>query len=192
MRAQAVGKIIIFCHQDILLAFDDRAALELRLAELPQDWGVCGVAGATENGNHVVRTSDRFGDDQKSGSFRTHVTSLDECFLVVRSQTGTRFSINISGFHLYGTDVCLITEMLGWRAYAIDFHLRHLGEGSVRQDYFDALNSFRQKWSKQLRDRNFRTTAKSIYVSGRNQPWLLQKLRSGLMRYRQNRTNRNL
>ena len=192
MLDQAKGEIVILCHQDILLEFDNRAELENKLASLPEDWAVCGIAGISELGAPTVRISDKHGENQKNGSFPAHVTSLDECFLVVRKQSGTRLSNNISGFHLYGTDICLIAEMLGWRAFVIDFHIRHLGEGSIRQDYFDAAAAFEKKWSYQLRDRYLRTTAKSMYLSGRRQSWVVQKIKSGLMRHRQNRHSRPL
>jgi hypothetical protein len=48
--AEAKGKYIILCHQDIELIADRRDVLDKRLAELEKadpDWGLCGNAGAT-------------------------------------------------------------------------------------------------------------------------------------------------
>lgn len=186
MIERSQGNILILCHQDILFDFDNRIILEDRLKKLEQKdtkWGVCGVAGFPQNEkNQFVRITDKFGDNQMVGNFPTQVICLDECFLIIKRKSGVRLSANIFGYHLYGTDICLIAEILGYKAYVIDFHLRHLGNGLIGPSYHKAYNSFRQKWSYTLRDRYIRSTALPIFLTGRQEPYFLRNLRSWIAR----------
>ncbi len=53
------------------------------------------------------------------------VGSLDENFIVVKRQANLALSHDMSGFHLYGTDLCIIADILGRTSYVVDFHLCH-------------------------------------------------------------------
>ena len=186
MIERSQGNILILCHQDILFDFDNRSVLEDRLKKLEQkdnNWGVCGVAGFPLNGKYqVTRITDKFGDNQMFGDFPSQAICLDECFLITKRKSGVRLSGDIFGFHLYGTDICLIAEILGYKSYVIDFHLRHLGNGFMGPSYHDAYSSFRQKWSYALRDRYIKSTALHIFLSGRKEPHFLRNLRSWVAR----------
>jgi hypothetical protein len=189
MIEQSRGKILILCHQDILFDFDDRKALEDRLRELEQQdphWGVCGVAGRPENGRtQVTRITVKFGDDQRVGEFPSQVVCLDECILITKRSSGVRLSRDVSGFHLYGTDICLIAGLLGYKAFVINFHLRHLGAANMGSSYDDAYNDFKRKWSFALRDRYIRTTALPIFLTGRREPLNVRDLRGWIARQAQ-------
>jgi hypothetical protein len=129
------GSYTIICHQDVLLAFDDRRILEARLSELTeldQYWAVCGNAGLTEHGRHAIRITDPHGADTRRGPFPSRVVGLDENFMVARNCWNLSVSPRLTGFHLYGTELCAVARLLGLNAYAIDFHLRHLSGGSMR------------------------------------------------------------
>ena len=186
MIEKSRGKIIVLCHQDILLEFDNRKNLESRLSELEQqdpNWGVCGVAGQPKNGRgQITRITDKFGDDQYTGSFPSQVVCLDECILIIKRSSGVRLSHDITGFHLYGTDICLIAEILGYKSYVINFHLRHLGMGNVGSSYEEAYSKFKQKWALALRDRYIITTALPVFLTGRNEPSIIRNLRAWLAR----------
>ena len=129
----AKGRFIIVCHQDILL-FDDKDTL-LRaldnLSKLDSAWGVLGNAGFTTNHELAIRITDPYGQDKKQGDLPVEVTGLDENFLLINAECRLSLSNKVTGFHLYGIDIYLVANMLGYTAYVIDFHVHHLGGRSV-------------------------------------------------------------
>ena len=100
-------------------------------------WAVAGNAG----GSRALRVIRSVTDPHGGGTgdpLPAGVHSLDENFLVIRTGTGVRCSPQLSGFHLYGTDLCLNALEQGRQPYVIDFRLRHLeprdqGRGYVRR-----------------------------------------------------------
>jgi hypothetical protein len=166
---KARGEFVIFCHQDVRLDFDDRGVLEKRLSELDEldpAWAVVGNAGGRENGSLAVRITDSWGADQRVGTFPSRVCSLDSNFMLVRNETRVAFSNDLYGFYFYGTDICMQAEMRGYRAYVIDFHLRHLSPGGRGQAFLDARARFIAKWERAMRRRFVRTTTDFFLVEG--------------------------
>ncbi|WP_341632044.1 hypothetical protein [Sphingomonas agri] len=158
---EAAGEIIILCHQDVLLLNDDRRTLETRLAELQAlspDWALCGNGGGTPSGELVIRVSDPHGEDQSLGSFPTLATALDENFIVVRREANLALSHDLTGFHLYGADLCILADVLGWSAWVIDFHLRHKSAGQYSPAFFEAVTAVREKYRRAFRTRQVTTT----------------------------------
>ncbi|MFM9939585.1 MAG: hypothetical protein ACKVP7_08825 [Hyphomicrobiaceae bacterium] len=161
MLAAAHGRYVILCHQDVRLLGDDRAVLDSRLAALEAldpAWAVAGNAGGVGPGRLAMRISDPHGDNQHVGPLPARVQSLDENFLVVKAQARVGFSRNLTGFHLYGADICLAADIMGYTAYVIDFHLRHLSPGRKDQSFRHAEADFRAKWAAALRPRWLQTT----------------------------------
>ena len=115
---EAQGKYLIICHQDVRLNHDTRNELDKALTELDSidpKWAVAGNAGGASNFNQIFqRISDPHGVDQKLGPLPSRVSSLDENFLILKRSTGVSTSKELSGFHLYGTDLCLNAERLGY------------------------------------------------------------------------------
>jgi hypothetical protein len=134
LLAAARGRRIILCHQDIRLLEDGAAALSARLAELDRIapcWALAGNAGRIADGGRRMRISDPHGEDRHLGPLPARMVSLDENFLVLRRDAPIGLSHGLSGFHLYGTDLCLQARLAGRSAWVIDFHLRHLSAGRV-------------------------------------------------------------
>ncbi len=159
--AAARGDYVILCHQDVRLIEDGRASLDDRLHELTlrdPDWALAGNAGGIENGRLAIRITDPHGDDQQTGKLPAKVMSLDENFIVVRSDARIGFSRDLTGFHFYGADICLNADIAGWNAYVIDFHLRHLSGGNKNETFDLAQSAFRAKWANALRPRWMQTT----------------------------------
>jgi hypothetical protein len=138
--SEAQGRYIIFCHDDVELlecGFDDLCA---RLAELEEHdplWSVAGVAGGTYKTDLTgkaaltLHISDKYGIGRKYGTdFPCRAETLDECFFVMPSGRAAFASIDLSGFHFYGADVCLQAEMAGGRTYVISFLLHHHGDAT--------------------------------------------------------------
>jgi hypothetical protein len=137
---EAKRPYIILCHQDILLLEDGRQRLDLRIAELHAKhpkWALAGNAGVTPGGKQAIRITDTNGDNQaRGGPFPVRAAALDENFIVARRSANLALSTDLGGFHLYGTDMCLHADSLGWEAYVIDFHLHHKSGGGPGGESF--------------------------------------------------------
>lgn len=168
LLSEASGDFIILCHQDIQLLDHDRRCLEARLAELNQidpNWAVCGNAGGGGFGKIAVRISDPHGRDQSIGNFPTRVVALDENFLVIRRSANLALSHDLSGFHHYGADLCIIADVLGFSSWVIDFHLLHKSAGNPDAGYAELLGAVTRKWRRALRSRWVATPCASYFVS---------------------------
>jgi hypothetical protein len=75
-------------------------------------------------------------------------------------------SNDLKGFHFYGADLCMAADVMGYSAYVIDFHLRHLSEGNVTASFYQARREFRAKWSHALRSRWMQTTCGIMLLTG--------------------------
>lgn len=179
---------MILCHQDVRLHDDDCDVLRARIAEVEgrdPHWGVLGNAGGSSFSEYALRISDPHGtDSRRGGPFPAAVMSLDENFLVVRAAANLAVSRDIGGFHLYGTDLCLIAAILGYSAYVIDFHLQHLSGGNIGNKADTDFSSFAAsrrrflaKYQRALAPRWLNTTCTRMYLSGNRLQSVLGNLR---------------
>jgi hypothetical protein len=167
--SEARGDFIVLCHQDILLLEDGRAELEERLDELTAhdpEWALCGNAGGVAFTRVAVRISDPYGDNRFIGPFPARVTALDENFIVIRREANLALSHDLSGFHFYGADLCIVADFLGRSAWVIDFHLRHKGVGKKGASYYRQRNDVARKYQRALRSRWIVSTATYFFLSG--------------------------
>lgn len=153
----AGGDYVIICHQDVELLAHGRPDLEERLAELDAldpAWALCGNAGSTQDHAPVVCISHPYKQvDRSGGPLPRRVMSLDENFIVVRRAANLAASRDLSGFHHYGADLCLIADVLGWSAYVIDFFLRHNSGGTVDEAYLRSRRAIASKYERAFRPR---------------------------------------
>ncbi len=169
MLNQASGDIVILCHQDVRLFDDGRAELDARLDELDTSdpgWAVAGNAGGVSPGQLALRITDPHGADQNIGHFPCRVSAVDENFIVVRRDARIGFSYDLSGFHFYGADICMMAQVAGRSAYVIDFHLAHLSAGNKDPSFDKMEAAFLNKWGDALSARWIQTTCSLFYVSG--------------------------
>ena len=169
LLSRAQGKYVILCHQDVRLVDDGRQELDAALDDLEQrdeNWALAGNAGGAAPGRLVLRISDPHGEDTRVGNLPERVCTLDENFIIVKRAARLGFSRDLSGFHFYGADLCLVADILGYSAYVIDFHLRHLSSGTKSAEFYAAEAAFRSKWSHALRSRWMQTTCALVPVSG--------------------------
>ena len=177
---QSRGRYVIFCHQDVLL-IDEIQRLDEAIAEMDvhdENWAVLGNAGGEFPGKMAVRITDAaYGENASIGAFPAKVSSVDENFLVVKAEANLAVSNDIEGFHLYGTDLCVIADILGFNAYVIDFHLHHVGGESMRfhveKRVDTSPNNFKvmrlryiKKYQYALRPRWIQTTCTLLQISG--------------------------
>jgi hypothetical protein len=156
LLAQAQGRFVVFCHDDIELLDQGHAALLAALEALDQTqpgWLLAGVAGGRYRpGKHHrpflrMHISDPFGDDRRMGTVPGRVETLDECFILMRRARPVIGSYDLGGFHFYGPDLCLQAEVLGGSAHVIDFHLRHHGGGTKDKAFLEARSRFIRKYA---------------------------------------------
>ena len=167
---QARGRYVVLCHQDIEPLDDDRACLDARLDDLTRrdaHWGLCGNAGAKADGGLVFRLTHGRGDRlDEGGPFPVRVISLDENFIVARREANLALSRDLSGFHWYGSDLCVVADVLGWNAWVIDFHLFHKSTGKLSDDFRARGVAFREKYARAFRPRwQFVPMSQPVFLS---------------------------
>ena len=179
MLEAAAGRYVLLCHQDVRLIEDGYDRLTCLLEELETHdptWAVAGNAGGRGPGRIAICISDPHGESQHRGNLPAKVTALDENFMVVKREARVGFSRDLDGFHMYGADLCLVAQTLGYGSYVINFHLRHLSGGKISPEFLRSAAAFRKKWSRAFRPRWIQTTCTLIFVSGsrlsRWLPWL--------------------
>lgn len=177
--SRARGRYVLLCHQDLRLLNEGRIELEKCLQELDrldENWALAGNAGGTDTGV-VLRISDPHGDDQRIGTFPALVHSLDENFIVVRRSAMIAPSHDLCGFHLYGTDLCLQAATRGMSAYVIDFHLQHLGRGTIGPEYYQCLEALEAKYAGLFQPRRIRTTCLHPFLTGSHVRLTVERLK---------------
>jgi hypothetical protein len=163
--ATARGRTIILCHQDILLRPHGRTQLDACIADMHRRdpcWAVLGSAGARPDGTLALRMTDPRNPAPNETPVPARCISLDEAFLVVRAEANLALSRDLEGFHLYGTDLCLIADILGWTAWIIDFQLHHLSPGNTGAAFDAARTDMIRKYRRALRPRIIATTCTTM------------------------------
>jgi hypothetical protein len=169
----ARGLYIIICHQDVLLLRDGRKKLDTVIDELDRldpSWAVCGNAGGILPGRLALRVTDPHGDNQFTERLPMKVSGLDENFLVTRRNANLAVSRDLRGFHLYGADLCVVAHFLGYAAYVVDFHLRHLSPGPKDPTFETIRASMIGKYSHSLRPQMVTTPTTTVFLGRRMIP----------------------
>lgn len=176
----AKGDYLIFCHQDIIMQPDNRAKLDKIIEDMTlydDNWALLGNAGGIAPGELVYHLTENTGDKKHyklRGTMPAKVDSLDEDFIVARRSKNLSISGDLRGFHMYGTDLCIIAKALGHTAYVVDFHLWHLGgalfnpvtkKTHVSQSFIEIRNDLIKKYQRTLSPRFIQTTCTILYIS---------------------------
>ncbi|MBL8578077.1 MAG: hypothetical protein JNK47_12685 [Mesorhizobium sp.] len=181
---RASGRYVILCHQDVELVDDGREQLDACLAHLDAidpTWALAGNAGASRFKHYHLYISDNFGARLHTG-MPARVYSLDENFIVVKPEARLSFSRDLAGFHMYGPDICMIADVLGWSAYVIPFHLVHYGKALTGKPFADSKAAFITKWRRALRHRQMQTTVTYMVLVGQNCPRWYARLKQRWLR----------
>lgn len=168
LLTEARGSYVILCHQD-LLAIDPRRVLEERLAELDKldpTWAVAGNAGGRHAGEIFLHVTDSGHGEQRMGVLPIRVFTLDENFIVTRRDRRVALSHDLRGFHMYGSDICMVAHVLGYSSYVIDFHLHHFGLGGATPAFHSCRKAFKDKWSRFSRLRGIQTPCTFMFIGG--------------------------
>ena len=167
----AQSEYIILCHQDVLVNFDRIDKLNdciREISDLDSNWAILSNAGGLENDLYkrfVLNIAYPGGRYDRRGSFPQKIMSADENFIVVKRSANLALSHDLSGFHMYGTDLCLVADLLGYSAYVIDFKLTHKSTGKPDESYYDVIQQLVEKYSRFMRSRRIVTTIADFYLS---------------------------
>ena len=162
------SKYIIICHQDIGL-IDNKSYLDQQLDFLESYdslWAIAGNAGGKGINAVVKYITTPGGNEKKDIVEPTRVYSLDENFLIIKKAAQLSISKDLSGFHFYGTDLCLIADILGYRAYVIPFMVKHHSGGNWDRSFYLQQGNFLKKYEKALSGRLLESTCSRFYISG--------------------------
>lgn len=165
----AQGEYVVLCHQDIELLQDGRVELDRIIEDLEQrdpTWAVIGNCGGVAPGRMAIRITDPHGADRRTEDLPVRVSGLDENFVVVRRRANLGLSRDLSGFHLYATDLCQIADVLGWSAYVVDFHLLHKSPGRRDDSLSRARRALIAKYARALRPRWAMSTCELMFLGG--------------------------
>lgn len=166
---EAKGKYIIICHQDILLK--DRTIEELRcriheIESVDDKWAILANAGGINlkyTAMHLVQGS---GNVLFEKYLPLKTATVDENFILVKNEANLALSANLSGFHLYGTDICLIADILGYASYVIDFSFIHKSDGNADEKFHHLKKQLINKYRQAFRSRFIGTTITRFFISG--------------------------
>ncbi len=162
---EARGKYIIVVHQDVRCIDNIQQLITCldQLNELDNKWAVCGNAGCMGYHTDLMHINIA-GKIVTSRNLPGKVSSLDENLLIINASSGINVSSDLSGFHLYGTDICLVAETLGYSSYVIPFMVKHLSFGNLK-DLKKHIHLFTDGYGKKLRSRFIATTCTKFYIS---------------------------
>jgi hypothetical protein len=165
----AKGKYIILCHQDILVHDQDRQYLADRIAEIEDmdsDWGILANAGGINFKWIATNLTQGNGNRIKEKRLPLLTKTIDENFIIVKASANLALSHDLSGFHMYGPDLCLMADILGFKSYIIDFNITHKSDGNPDASFDIARKEFMKKYDHALRGRFMATTITRYYISG--------------------------
>lgn len=162
---ESKAEYVLIAHQDVRCLEHKEYLLKCLhdVSDLDAKWAVCGNAGAMGYRRNLMYI-DNNGIILKSRNLPARATSLDENFLIVKASSNLTLSDNFSSFHLYGTDLCLIADILGYSCYVIPFLVKHLSHGNMKE-LPTHINVFVRNYGKKLRSRYIQTSCTRFYLS---------------------------
>jgi hypothetical protein len=169
LSAEPQDRYIILCHQDVRIdrntGYDDLLRRLSQLSAMDARWAAAGNFGTTPRGKFTGKVNDPHGSSFP-GPFPQKVISLDENFLVFRPNLRLSCSPGLSGFHLYGTDVCLNAYFSGLSCYVIDFEVTHLSSGNIQsREFKDAVRDFTHFWNRRFVWAEIKTSCTTMRLS---------------------------
>jgi hypothetical protein len=166
----AKGEYIILCHQDILLHDNNKNDLLNLINEVDSKdskWAILANAGGVNLkwiATHI--TEGETGIKRVEKHLPLKVKTVDENFIVVKKSANLALSNDLKGFHFYGTDICLIADILGFNSYVISFNLIHKSNGKTDRNFFTLKKALQKKYKRAFRSRYLTSTFSRMYFSG--------------------------
>ena len=164
---ESQGDLIVVIHDDVKFGNLSAALLLERIHEISiKDetavlFGMAGISRKNQRG--VGHFYDSTGEQLWGARCAGEVSSLDECFLVIKRGMGLTVSKGLNGYHFYGTDLCLNAMKSGYSCHVIDYPLIHKSSGSMNENFFEARDRFESHLKNHVADRFVRTTCTVLY-----------------------------
>ena len=166
---QAKGKYVILCHQDVIIHDHDRNHLLKEIEQIEANdskWAILANAGGINFKWIATNITNGLGKRIREKRLPLLTKTVDENFMVVKNSANLALSNNLSGFHMYGTDICLMADILGFNSYIIDFNIIHKSDGNVDHVFHKNRKELITKYKKAFRGRFMATTITRFYISG--------------------------
>lgn len=166
---KAKGKYIIICHQDIIIHDNDKSDLLNLIAEVEEkdaNWAILSNAGGINLKWIATHITQGNGIVISEKNLPLKVQNVDENFIVVKKSANLSLSTDLKGFHFYGTDICLIADILGYSSYVIGFNLMHKSNGKVDASFFKLKSEIKKKYKTAFRNRFLTTTITQLNLNG--------------------------
>lgn len=170
---EARGRYVVIAHQDAY-PLEHCTKLLGKLILLEENdpmWGVVGNAGVHYRDWPVAVGSLRMpesGGIAMKTDFK-EVSVLDENVLIVRNGCGITVSADLSGYHLYGLDVCSVAARIGFTSYVVNYLWHHGSHGTIGSDFFASKRLVESKLRKYFTRTSLPTTC--TYVSWAPSKW---------------------
>ena len=150
---KAIGKYIMFVHQDVDLCSNTWLEEVEKMLESISGLGIAGVAGMSVNENSNGkrgRNIIKHGKPAKIWPLGTAiqkpepVQTLDECLVIIPKSIFDMFQFDEKvciDWHLYVVDYCLIVQKEGFGVYAIPMFIYHKSTGATFKNPFKIVLS---------------------------------------------------
>jgi len=161
--SKATYTIVIHQDTECIDSFDMLLDVIKNLDAFDSNWAVCGNAGAIYPLNRFFYIKE-FDLERRQEGLPQRVESLDENFLLVKNSARLSVSADLRGFHLYGTDICMIAKFLGYTCYVIPFYINHKSSGSYNNLY-DDKDAFIKVYQHKFPAKVVRTPCLKFYLS---------------------------
>lgn len=146
------GEFILYTHDDIELiedGADDLLAVLRDLDAKDPNWSLAGNSGWTLGPPEklLIHLRDPHGDRRQVKAPK-RVGGLDESFLVMPRARVVFPSLDLSGFHLFATDMVEQSRFAGGGAYVIPFYLEHHSGGTPSPELRRSVDRFERKYTR--------------------------------------------
>ena len=128
-RAEGNADVAVLCHNDIFFPEGWIDNLQIKLAELPDDWMIAGFFGIDEDGKYCGHIHDmRVPLDMLTAhTFPVQALTIDGCAFVVKLNKGFRFE-EMPGFDLYDAYMVWRAKELGGTCWIVDNMVEHYAQ----------------------------------------------------------------
>ena len=149
--------LVVLAHQDVYFPpgwLDSLMSTLDLLSVRDPEWGVLGVWGGIddEGSPGYMYWTGVNGTAGKPFKGVREVRSLDEVVLILKKSSGLRFDERISGYHFYGTDICLEANRRGKKCYIFPGFCVHNTNvyDMLPLDFWKGYFVMRDKWKAEL------------------------------------------
>lgn len=140
---------ILICHQDVqLLEKNFFQKLNNFLIKAKNNFGIVGFIGIGEDYQNYGKIIDRDSYFNQNSKFK-NIKVLDECCFLIKKSFLNEIGLNqnLSLHHLYCADLCIRSNILGFKNYCSNLLIRHNSKGKLIKNFFHDLKKLEKIYS---------------------------------------------